>query len=87
MVTCEPVSPGLSVCDGATAVGPVFVGVEAGTVTVTCFTGGVTGGAEVLLPLKTPAAARIAKKIARRERAMIATCVIVSVRPAMTSSR
>ena len=86
--TCGPVSPGLSVCVGACTVGVVFVGVEAGSVTVLmCGVGTVTGGAVVLLPLKTPKAARIAKKMARRERPMIATCVIVSVRPAITNSR
>ena len=80
-------SPGLSVTDGAATVGVVFVGVE-----VVVFAGGGTvgvdtGGAAAFPLLKTPAAARMARKMAMTERAMIATCVIVNVRPPMTTSR
>jgi hypothetical protein len=64
----------------------VLAGVVACTVG-TGFGGGATVCTGGLLPLKTPKAARIAKKTARTQRAMIATCVSVSVRPAMTNSR
>ena len=85
-MTCDPVAPGESVCAGASVVGAVTVGVEVETVTVTGAVGVVTGGAAALL-LKTPAAARTAKKRARRDAAMIASCLAVRIRPAMTISR